>query len=603
MAQSIWGSFMGKMKSLRLYTFFFGGLLGILALGLVGVIVLSVRYHQRIYPGVMVGPVLVGGLSYEEAQIKLFLAIRSYRQQWPITFAANTKQVAVPLMDDAVSYQVDESIQEAYQFGRTISTTGLTQLVALLGDGIHLPLKASISEAWMVQATASVAAVVDSPNVMPQLVIQKVAGTSQVIFVPGESGQQMDQKRWRERIATNLSTLTVPEATLEMILISPTVSNEATASAILRANKLLATSLTITLKEGLLGAQTWTLAGSDLVPFVRIEGGYDTTRIAEYLHGVAETINRPPKNAKFQFDEQLGRVTAFEPPEDGVVVVVEKTIPVVAAALDALARGETVDSVLLTVQKQSPAVGLTQVNQLGIRERLGVGRSTYKGSIPGRVHNVELAAARLNGTLIKPGETFSFNAAVGEVSYATGYQAAYIIKDGRTELGDGGGVCQDSTTVFRAALDAGLPIINRRGHAYRVGYYEQDSKPGLDATVFAPSTDLTFLNDTPGYLLIQTVVDSPKRSLSVIIYGTSDGRKSTIKDQVVWDITPPPPDIYQDDPSLPAGTLKQVDWKASGAKAKFTYVVERGGAVIMEKTFVTAYKPWASIFLRGTQGQ
>jgi vancomycin resistance protein YoaR len=217
------------------------------------------------------------------------------------------------------------------------------------------------------------------------------------------------------------------------------------------------------------------------------------------------------------------------------------------------------------------------------------------------VHNIELAAARLNGVLIKPGEEFSFNAAVGEVSAATGYQAAYIIQNGRTQLGDGGGLCQDSTTVFRAALDSGLPITVRRGHSYRVGYYEQNAKAGLDATVYSPSTDLKFINDTPAHILIQTEVDSPNRTLKVYFYGTSDGRKATIKDHVVWGITPAPPDVYQDDPTLPVGTVKQVDWKAQGAKAQFVYVVERGGEIIFEKTFTTIYQPWAAVFLRGTK--
>jgi vancomycin resistance protein YoaR len=283
-----------------------------------------------------------------------------------------------------------------------------------------------------------------------------------------------------------------------------------------------------------------------------------------------------------------------------VAVVVEKTVPQLEAALTKLGGGETAEPVMLVVTTQSPAVGLGDVNSMGIKERLGVGRSTYFHSIPGRVYNVELAASRINGTVVKPGEEFSFNKAVGEVSGATGYKPAYIIANGRTELGDGGGVCQDSTTAFRAALDAGLPITSRRGHAYRVGYYEQDAKPGLDATVYAPSTDFKFLNDTPAYLLIQTIVDSPNRSLTYVIYGTSDGRTSAITDHVVWGATPPPPDIYQDDPSLPAGTIKQVDWKAPGAKAKFIYTVTRNGEVITNETYTTNYKPWASIYLRGT---
>jgi vancomycin resistance protein YoaR len=227
--------------------------------------------------------------------------------------------------------------------------------------------------------------------------------------------------------------------------------------------------------------------------------------------------------------------------------------------------------------------------------------STYYGSIPTRVHNISLAAARVTGALVKPGEVFSFNEFVGEISKATGYQEAYVIFEGRTELGDGGGVCQDSTTVFRAALDAGLPIIERKPHSYRVGYYEQNTKAGIDATVYPPYADLKFLNDTPAHILIQVIADEPNRTLIVEIYGTSDGRVSEITNHTVWGITPPPPTVYTDDPTLPKGEEKQIEKAVAGAKAKFDYVVTRDGETLIEETFYSNYKPWAAVFLRGTK--
>jgi vancomycin resistance protein YoaR len=192
---------------------------------------------------------------------------------------------------------------------------------------------------------------------------------------------------------------------------------------------------------------------------------------------------------------------------------------------------------------------------------------------------------------------------VGDISLATGYQQAYVIRDGRTVLGDGGGVCQVSTTLFRAILAAGLPIVERHAHSYRVGYYEQDSKPGLDATVFAPSADLKFTNDTSAYILIQSQVDKSKMTLEFDLYGTSDERKAELGKVRVWDVSDPPPDLYEDDPTLPAGTVKQVDYKAWGAKAAFDWKVTRGEEVLQERTFYSNYQPWQAVFLRGTAGQ
>src|SRR6185369_9618298 len=119
--------------------------------------------------------------------------------------------------------------------------------------------------------------------------------------------------------------------------------------------------------------------------------------------------------------------------------------------------------------------------------------------------------------------------------------------------GDGGGVCQVSTTLFRAALNAGLPIVERHAHAYRVGYYEEDSPPGFDATVYVPSVDLKFKNDTDHYLLIQTVIDPQELRLTFNLYGTKDDRKVTVTTPVVTNFRPAPADLYQDDPTLPKG--------------------------------------------------
>jgi vancomycin resistance protein YoaR len=150
-------------------------------------------------------------------------------------------------------------------------------------------------------------------------------------------------------------------------------------------------------------------------------------------------------------------------------------------------------------------------------------------------------------------------------------------------------------------LAAGLPVIERRAHAYRVTYYEQNSPPGFDATVYSPTTDFKFINDTPAYILIQAKADNQASTLEVELWGTNDGRVATTTKPIITDQSPPPPDLYQDDPTLRAGQIKQVDWKAFGAKVKFDYHVERHGEVLTHKTFSSNYRPWQAVFLRGTK--
>ena len=170
-------------------------------------------------------------------------------------------------------------------------------------------------------------------------------------------------------------------------------------------------------------------------------------------------------------------------------------------------------------------------------------------------------------------------------------------------LGNGGGTCQVSTTLFRAALREGLPIVERHAHAYRVGYYEQDSAPGIDATVYVPSVDFKFKNDTGHHILIQSILDPEELRLTFMIYGTSDGRISEVTTPVITNQSPAPETKFEDDPTLPVGTVKQVDFAAAGANTVFTRTVTRDGKVIIADTFKSNYRPWQAVFLRGTKTQ
>ncbi len=323
---------------------------------------------------------------------------------------------------------------------------------------------------------------------------------------------------------------------------------------------------------------------------------YDDQAWEKFLDDLGTDLEIAPQEALFNFQD--GRVTAFKPSAPGRKIDREKA----RRDFNNLLSPPTTGTITLLLLPVEPKVKTEEVNNLGIKELLGEGRSFFRGSIAGRVHNVTLASSRLNGLLIPPGEVFSFNQSLGEVSAKTGYEQAYIIREKRTVLDDGGGVCQVSTTLFRAALASGLPIIERQAHAYRVSYYEQGGfGPGIDATVYDPTVDLKIKNDTPAYVLIQTRADTKNYSLTFAIYGTSDGRTVTLGKPKLIDQTPPPPDLYQDDPTLPKGQVKQVDFAAWGGKASFDWKVVRGEEVLQERTFRSNFAPWQAVYLRGTK--
>jgi vancomycin resistance protein YoaR len=256
-------------------------------------------------------------------------------------------------------------------------------------------------------------------------------------------------------------------------------------------------------------------------------------------------------------------------------------------------------TITLTDSPVKPEISLNEANKFGIEELIGEGQSNYTHSIPERIYNVSLAASKFNGVIIEKGKVLSFNDIVGDISSSTGYKPAYVIKNGRTVLGDGGGVCQVSTTLFRAALNTGLPILERTAHAYRVGYYENDAKPGLDATVFGPYVDLKIKNDTTAAILLEVENDEENKILKFKIYGKKDGRLAEISPIRITDEQAAPPPVYQDDPTLKKGVVKQVDFAASGAKSTFTYKIHRADKSTEEKTFVSVYRPWAAVYLVG----
>lgn len=328
---------------------------------------------------------------------------------------------------------------------------------------------------------------------------------------------------------------------------------------------------------------------------------YSEEKLYEVLEPFMQNLNKDPIDALFTF--QNGKVTAFRPSEDGKMVDIETIKKNLNSQFEQILGKQKSQNTIIPIYVKTlqPKITTDKANNLGIKELIGNGTSLFQGSIQSRIYNITLASTRLNGVLVAPNEEFSFDKALGDVSAFTGYQQAYIIQGGRTVLGDGGGVCQVSTTFFRALLNAGLPIIERNAHSYRVSYYEQNSPPGFDATIYVPSVDLRFKNDTDNHILIQTEIDPSYQRLTFFLYGTSDGREVTISKPVITNQTPAPAPLYQDDPTLPKGTVKQVDFAAAGANVYFTRKVTKNNKTIISDKFVSNFRPWQSVFLRGTK--
>ncbi|TXH07645.1 MAG: hypothetical protein E6Q06_02170 [Candidatus Moraniibacteriota bacterium] len=278
------------------------------------------------------------------------------------------------------------------------------------------------------------------------------------------------------------------------------------------------------------------------------------------IENFAARADRDPKNA--QLTIQDSKISIVVPAENGITVDVSASVEILEKALRTPSLdGEVIARLSSTV---TPAkISTETISQLGITELVGTATTNFRGSPKNRIYNIRRAVQDFNGIVIDRGATFSFVEYLGEVDGEHGYLPELVIKNNKTEPEFGGGICQVSTTVFRAALQSGLKIVERRNHAYPVQYY----KPyGMDATIYIPRPDLKFVNNTPGAILLVPEIDGTLLTFSM--YGTRDGRTTTIDG----------PHILE---SNPDGSMKTV----------FTQTVtDASGQTLINDSFWSNYK-------------
>jgi vancomycin resistance protein YoaR len=548
----------------------------------------NIAFMNRVYPNILIAGIDVGGKAPKDA---VLLLSQNITLPAKISLTSQSQSFELDTKEIDVNYDFGISVERAYNLARTGNVfLDTVKRIGLIYAKENIGLTTKINEEKLSDFISVVAGQVSVSPVYPS--VKFVNDNIQI--EKGTPGSRIDTQLLKANIGYNLSYVDNSNVTIPLTIIDPTLNEQEVASVSARAEKYLGKNIILNFES-----QKFNYNQNDLLGFINPKGGYYEQALTDAISKVALNINRDPQNPKFEFEGN--RVTEFLPASDGVTLDNQKLKDLLVLNLNNIAESTDKNIVLdVPVTRTSPDIKTGQVNDLGIKELIGRGESTYYHSIPGRVFNVNLAAGRINGTLVKPGETFSFNQTLGDVSKLTGYKEAYIISGGRTILGDGGGVCQVSTTLFRSVLNAGLPVVERAAHAYRVGYYEQNSPPGIDATVYSPSPDFKFINDTPNHILIRAKNDSKRYSLIFELYGTSDGRVVTISKPVTSNVKPALPTVYQEDPTLPAGTQKQVDYAASGARVVFNYSVTRSGEQIYKKTFVSNYQPWAAVYLKGT---
>lgn len=574
-------------------------------------VVLAQIYRGRIFPNISVGGVNVGGLSYERAG-KLVAEKGANLEREGIIFSVGERRVAVlpvsvAASDPDLSYKVfsvetKEALNQAFHFGRENNFfVDFWERLRTIFSRVNFMLPNRVEEEEL-------------KKILKTNFGDLVAGARETSInyeeegpkiVLGQAGEELDYTSATEQLKKQLRRGDWVSIEIKKIRVEPKISVAVGEEllpwieAVLKKDNFFLTA-TITrswLRQPIV--KKWPVAKEEIKKGLILKWdeerrqayvGFASEIFWEILRPLAAEVEVEAREPKLLM--QNGRAVEFQAAQPGIKIDLEKTLA--QWEFNLLNLPEVISQIYL---QEVPVKELTgDVNDLGIREIVGAGQSNFTGSPPNRIHNIKTGAKSLNGLIIAPEEEFSLNAALGEISDKTGYLPELVIKGNKTTPEFGGGLCQIATTMFRLALDAGLPIMERSPHAYRVSYYEP---AGSDATIYSPHPDLRFKNDTGGNLLLQTKVES--WDVVFEFWGQSDGRKVEVLKPVIYNITAPGPTKYVETEDLAVGATKCTEIAHNGAETDLKRIITLANGEKKEENWHSRYRPWQAVCLVGVE--
>ena len=565
-------------------------------------------YADRVYPGVHVYDIDLSGMTREETD-RALAEVLQYADEGQIQFTYQDQVWEARPVELGYSFDPDTSSEQAFSVGRGNGfPSNLIEQARAWFTGVQLSPVARYDERIALDYVQSIAREIDQPVIEASLGLED----TDVVVISGQVGRTVDIPAVLAALAPHFLQMQNAVIPLPVLETTPMIMDVAPQAAL--ARKILSEPLVLTAPDVDSDEDlSWSISPQDLAAMLIIyrsevdNGENSAYRIGineslfnVYISSLAPGLSVNPVNARMLFNDDTGQLELKEPAVIGRNLDVEGSIELIKVEL---LDGE--HEIPLVFTTLTPAVTDDATGEeLGIIELVHQETSYFHGSGPSRVQNIRASSARFHGLLIAPWETFSMATALGNISLDSGYAEAPIIYGGQTIQGVGGGVCQVSTTLFRAAFFAGYPIVERHAHSYRVGYYEQRSNgsrdprlAGLDATVYVPIVDMRFINDTDHWILMETYVTNT--SLTWRFYSTSDGRT------VSWQTTGPtnvieaPEPLYRENPDLPKGTIKQVDYAADGADVNVTRTVYFNDLVHFSDSFFTRFQAWQAIYEYG----
>lgn len=586
----------------------FAGLFLFFTLGFSAILVDHARHSGQIMPGIAMLGVDLSGMQLGEAAQTLATHISLSNDS---TITLSYGDIYLPILPEQIGLHLDlaASARKAFEYGHRGSLGSiLAYQLFCRYDSCDIQPIVTFDEQVAFDYLRQAASQYDRPLQEAGLTLE---GT-RVVAVPGQVGRHLDVLASIDRIAEHVKRadfspipLVVHEQYPQILDASPFAS---------QAQQTLSRPFELIVPQGQPDAgKVFPIPPAEMAPMLvfnryQTDGGttiqpqFRQDLLLAYLKDLAGRVDIQPQNPRFIFNDDTRQLDLLAHAIIGREMDVEKTL---AAVQSALASGAS--SAPLAFNTLLPKVSDdVSANDLGITELIHQEHSYFFGSREPRIQNIEKAASEFHGLLVPPGATFSMAAAMGNITLDNGYKEDLIIYNGRTIEGVGGGVCQVSTTLFRAAFFAGFPIVERHPHAYRVSYYEKTANnsrdpnlAGLDATVFIPLVDLKFINDTPYWLLMETYVNRAANRLTWKFYSTSDGRQVEWQTSGPINIVEPKKPLYKLNEDLEPGEIKQVDWEADGADVRVDRYIYRDGMLINSDTFFTHYAPWRAVYEYG----
>jgi vancomycin resistance protein YoaR len=557
---------------------------------------LPARSEGKFYPGVTIAGIDLSGLTQDDARAALSQRVAAFSQT-AVTYVYQDKSWSFSAEQLGISVDIEGAIAEAWTHGRGDGITGRYQALLDQSDRA-IPLTAHLNSATLDTALQTMATALATEAVDATFGMD---GTT-ITITPETTGRTLNVDAARTDTLNTIGSLQPSTVMLRVNIVPAKVTSADLEPAKSQAALLVSHKVTVRHDD-----TRWTIDRDALARAIVVPP--DTANAVPYLdHGtmviivqqIADDLNADPVNAEIGWQD--GKLYAISDSKPGLAVDVDALAQDV---IDAAAK-ETDRNVPVPTTEVAPDIDSKNLDKLGIVTLMGEGASSFEGSSDERATNVQVASQKVTQAVIPPGGNLSFLDAVGQISVDAGFVEGKIISGGWYATDIGGGVCQVSTTVYRAALLAGLPFAEWHPHSVRVSFYELDGWPvGMDATVFQPETpdagitlDLVITNPTDSWILLQMNADG--ETLYADLYGADTGYQVQITDPVISDETTPGPPLEKDDPTLPAGERQQTQQAQDGFTTTMTRTVTLDGDVISSDTFVSVYDPVSDAFMVGT---